>query len=114
MLAAHPSRTRWYVWDFDTLSFRERIYEYDESMQTITRQWELGRINGVFSSFGFDFSRGRMYAGYFDQGHLEVFHLGDALGLEADEVLGNGAFRATGYGTAGDTWVFEASTNLTT
>ncbi len=76
LVAINPLRNKHYVFDFYTTGFNERIYEYDSSFQTIVRQWNLARINGVYSTFGFDFARGKMYAGYFDMGVVEVFNIG--------------------------------------
>lgn len=82
VIAINPSRNRHYVWDFAVQGFNERIYEYDSTFQSVVQQWNLSRINGVYSAFGFDFARGRMYAGYFDRGVLEVFDIGRVTSVE--------------------------------
>ncbi len=75
VIGMNPSRTRFYVMDFMTAGFYERILEYDSSFQTVFRQWDLSPITGVYSAFGFDFSRNRLYVGYFDRSILEVINL---------------------------------------
>jgi len=75
VIGMSPSRDRFYVMDFVTSGFYERVLEYDSSFLTVLRQWDLSPINGVYSAFGFDFARGRMYIGYFDRGVLEVLNI---------------------------------------
>jgi hypothetical protein len=82
LVAINPLRNKHYVFDFYTTGFNERIYEYDSSFQTIVRQWNLARINGVYSTFGFDFVRGKMYVGYFDRGVVEVFNIGGVTSVD--------------------------------
>lgn len=75
IIGMNPSRNRFYVMDFVTSGFYERVLEYDGSLQTVLRQWNLSPIVGVYSAFGMDFSGNRLYVGYFDSGVLEIIDI---------------------------------------
>jgi hypothetical protein len=75
IIGMNPSRNRFYVMDFVTSGFHERVLEYDGGLQSVLRQWNLSPIMGVYSSFGLDFARNRLYVGYFDRGVLEIIDI---------------------------------------
>lgn len=75
---------RIYLWDIITPGFFERVYEYDLNLSGVLRQWDLSPITGVYSAFGFDFARGKMYVGYMNAGVLDVVDLGPSLALRVN------------------------------
>jgi len=78
VIAVDRSAGHIYLWDIITSGFFERVYEYDLNLSGVLRQWDFSPLMGVYSAFGFDFARGKMYAGYFDRGTLDVVDLGPA------------------------------------
>jgi hypothetical protein len=84
VVASNPARTRFYVSDLDISiqGFIESIYEYDSTLSSFERQWDFSPINVVQSSFGFDFTREKMYVGYFERGELDIFDIGDSTNID--------------------------------
>jgi hypothetical protein len=78
VIAVDRSAGHIYLWDIITSGFFERVYEYDLNLSGVLRQWDFSPIIGVYSYFGFDFARGKMYVGYLDRGVLDVVELGPA------------------------------------
>ncbi|MCW5935166.1 MAG: hypothetical protein KIT45_12855 [Fimbriimonadia bacterium] len=76
VIGAKPDGSRHYVLDQLSPPFRERVIEYDPDFHTVFQQWEFAPIQGIFSAIGFDFSRNRLYVGYFERGDLGVHRLG--------------------------------------
>ncbi|MBI3872232.1 MAG: hypothetical protein HY304_04035 [candidate division Zixibacteria bacterium] len=78
VIGLDPGAGRIYLWDIITPGFFERVYEYDLNLSGVLRQWDFSPVVSVYSAFGFDFARGKMYVGYFDRGVLDVVDLGSA------------------------------------
>lgn len=76
VIAVDRSAGHIYLWDIITSGFFEQVYEYDLNLSGVLRQWDFSPLTGVYSAFGFDFARGKMYAGYFDRGVLDAVELG--------------------------------------
>lgn len=76
IVGARPDGSRYFVLDRVSPPFREKVIEYDSDFQNVVHQWDFAPIQGIFSAFGFDFSRNRLYVGYFERGELGVHRLG--------------------------------------